>query len=213
MTRRLLHRRHIVAGLAGAILLPATAGAAKLIRTPRQTAGPYYPDAPDRLIDRDADLVTIQNGSDRAPGAVIHVSGRVLRTNGQPVAGARVEIWQADSDGNYAYPRKRSNAAFQGYGTAITGADGAYKFRTIKPGAYGSVFFRRTPHIHFKVSGPGIESLTTQMYFAGEPSNSDDGILNGIRDSDRRARLIVPFTAESGAESGNHGGIFDIVVG
>ena len=212
MTRLRLPRRRFVAGLAGALLLPAAASAA-LQRTPRQTAGPFYPDAPNKLADIDADLVILRGNPATAPGQVIHVSGRVLRLDGQPVAGARVEIWQANAEGDYVYPRPGDDAVFQGYGATTTDANGRYRFRTIKPPAYGSVFFRRTPHIHFKVSGPGIESLTTQMYFAGEARNEDDGILNRIRDPKRRAQLIVPFSADNTAEPGISAGVFDIVVG
>lgn len=212
MTRLRVPRRRFVAGLAGTMLLPAAASAA-LPRTPRQTAGPFYPDAPHRLADNDADLVILRGNPEQAPGQVILVSGRVMRPDGGPVAGALVEIWQANAEGDYVYPRRGDRAVFQGYGAATTNADGGYRFRTIKPAAYGSLFFRRTPHIHFKVSGPGIESLTTQMYFAGEARNEDDGILNAVRDKQRRDRLIVPFSAANSAEPGVPAGVFDIVVG
>lgn len=212
MTRLRVPRRRFVAGLAGTMLLPAAASAA-LPRTPSQTAGPFYPEAPHKLADNDADLVILRGNPEQAPGQVILVSGRVMRTDGQPVAGALVEIWQANAEGDYVYPRRGDQTAFQGYGAATTNAAGAYRFRTIKPAAYGSLFFRRTPHIHFKVSGPDIESLTTQMYFAGEARNEDDGILNAVRDKQRRDRLIVPFSAAKSGESGVPAGVFDIVVG
>src|SRR5688572_26540895 len=70
--------------------------------TPSQTVGPFYPVT--RPLDTDADLTVIEGGAGHAEGRVIHVMGRVLDARGSPVAGARVEIWQANAKGRYAHP-------------------------------------------------------------------------------------------------------------
>ena len=101
---------------------------------------------------------------------------------------------------------------FQGYGAVQTDRTGRYAFRTIKPAAYGSAFFRRTPHIHFRIAVAGVPPLVTQMYFAGDPLNRQDGILNSIEDAGARARLIVPFRESPQIEPGSHAGHFDIVL-
>ena len=55
-------------------------------------------------LDQDADLTTIAGKPGRAEGQVIHVMGRVLNLQGQPVQGARVEIWQTNTHGRYDRP-------------------------------------------------------------------------------------------------------------
>jgi protocatechuate 3,4-dioxygenase beta subunit len=71
----------------------------------------------------------------------------------------------------------------------VSGEDGGYRFRTIRPVAYPG----RTPHIHFAISPPGGGRLVTQMYVAGEPLNARDPVLNEIRDPAARARVTVPL--------------------
>jgi protocatechuate 3,4-dioxygenase beta subunit len=51
---------------------------------------------------------------------------------------------------------------------------------------------KRTPHIHLAVFGPDVETLVIQMYFAGNPLNAQDFILNSIQDVAERERLLVP---------------------
>ena len=203
-------RRLLAAGLAaGAGAVLPTGLSAALVPTPRQTPGPFYP---LRLpLDSDADLVQVEGTGRPAAGVVTHVFGRVLDRSGRPLAGARVEIWQCDAFGYYHHPYDRGGRAdpsFQGYGHMVVGADAAFRFRTIKPVPYPG----RAPHIHFAVSGPGIERLTTQMYVAGEPANARDGILGRVRDAAARARLIVPLEPAPEVEPGALAGRFDIVL-
>ena len=182
-----------------------------LEETARQTAGPFYP---DRLpLDRDNDLIVVNDSVTPAVGRVTHVSGRILTTSGEPIRHAEVEIWQVDADGRYLHTddqRTRDrDANFQGYGRFETASDGGYRFRTIRPVAYGF----RTPHIHFGVGVKGRSWFTTQMYVAGEPKNRTDSVLNGIRDARARERLIVPLQAKPEAEPDALEGRFDIVLG
>jgi protocatechuate 3,4-dioxygenase beta subunit len=133
---------------------------------------------------------------ERAKGRVLHVTGRVLDPDGRPVPGARVEIWQTNAFGRYHHPGDRRDVpidpGFQGYGQDTADADGGYRFRTVEPVAYpAGGGWMRPPHIHFAVSGPGFERIVTQMYFAGDPLNARDRLLNAIRDPAERARLVV----------------------
>lgn len=195
------------AGLAAPAGLAAAAG---LRPTQEQSLGPFYP---DRMpLDTDNDLVTIEGSGRNALGRITHVFGRVVDVGGRPIPGARVEIWQCDSYGRYIHTsddRGRRDAAFQGYGATVTGPDGGYRFRTIKPVPYSS----RTAHIHFAVKGPGDGRLITQMYFAGEPRNAEDMLLQGIRNERARRALIVKLDPAPELETGALGGRFDIVLG
>jgi protocatechuate 3,4-dioxygenase beta subunit len=209
MTQPLTRRTALIA--TGTALLAAAPAvrAVTLIATPEQTLGPFYP--PELPLDNDNDLVRVSGSSAQAIGQVTHVFGRVLDLNGQPIPGAKVEIWQCDATGRYLHPRSGGMAplpsGFQGYGQTASAADGAYRFRTIRPVAYSG----RTPHIHFAISGDGFAPLVTQMYVAGEPQNDRDGVLRRI-DPAARASVIVALGPADDIESGALGGRFDIVI-
>jgi protocatechuate 3,4-dioxygenase beta subunit len=206
-------RRRLIAGLGGAVAM-ATAPrilSEVLVPTPRQTAGPFYP---DRLpLDTDNDLLHINQADAQAQGEITWVSGRILDLSGRPLRGAQVEIWQVDRNGVYLHSRsgdgERRDADFQGYGRCMTGDDGGYVFRTIKPVPYSF----RTAHIHFGVRARGgAQRFTTQMYVKGEPLNARDGLLNSIADPRARESVIVelvPLAPGSGELSAR----FDIVLG
>jgi len=202
----------IAAGSAAVFSLGGVGRAGALPPTPRQTAGPFYPLSIP--ADSDNDLVQVTGHNGTAKGTVSYVSGHILDSNGRPLPGARVEIWQCDTNGRYHYVRDNSadtplDDNFQGYGRTITDQTGGYRFRTIRPMPYPG----RTPHIHFAVSGPGSARFTTQMYIAGEPLNEHDGVLMGVRDPTARARLIVPLRPAPELEANALAGTFDIVLG
>jgi protocatechuate 3,4-dioxygenase beta subunit len=204
----LLTRRGIIAGAAG--LLVATAGYANILPTPRQTMGPFYPRR--KPSDSDTDLTQINGHTGKAQGQVIEVSGRVLSLKGKPLSGAVVEIWQADSNGRYHHPfdtnSEKRDENFQGYGAVKLGADGLYRFRTIRPRYYDTGAGVRTPHIHFRViNGQGAE-LVTQMYFPGEKLNGQDFILQSLPSDNARTAV----TARQSAGDAHHFQ-FDLVVG
>src|SRR6185436_14237411 len=106
--------------------------------TPEQIMGPFYPVI--RPLDRDSDLTRIVGKRGHAQGQVIHLTGRVLNSRGEPVRGARLEIWQANAKGRYDHPGDVNPAPldpnFQGFGVQVTDAQGRYRFKTIKPAAY-----------------------------------------------------------------------------
>ena len=212
-TRSLLRRGLLRAGATTSALLaaPSLVRAQTLVPTPAQTEGPFYPVVIP--ADSDADLVTVSGAAAPARGIVTHISGRVRDTAGRPIPGARVEIWQCDAQGLYDHPRQgglaRRDKGFQGFGRFVTLADGAYRFRTIRPVAYVG----RTPHIHFRIDVPDGRALTTQMYVAGEPGNERDGVLRSIRDPRQRQQVMVVLAVAEGLEQGALAGTFDIVLG
>jgi protocatechuate 3,4-dioxygenase, beta subunit len=211
--RRVLGQGAALAGLAWAGSFAAPGAALATTATPAQTAGPFYPETPPSEID--TDLTRLSGRA--AQGQVIAIRGRVLDTAGRPLAGARVEIWQANAFGRYHHPRDTSSKMidpnFQGFGVAIAGADGAYGFRTIKPAPYAAGGDQmRAPHVHVRVIPHGGASLVTQMYFAGEALNEPDMILRSLKDPAQRAAVIVDFRAEPG-DAKVLAGRFDIVLG
>ncbi|MEW6204930.1 MAG: intradiol ring-cleavage dioxygenase [Pseudomonadota bacterium] len=130
--------------------------------TPRQIEGPYYtPQTPRR-----------SNLIDGLPGEILLLEGRVLSTTCQPIPNAIVDLWSCDAKGEY------DNAGFKLRGHQITDAQGRFRFETLMPGSYGNSSFRRTPHLHVKVQGPGTPLLTTQLYFPDQPLNQRDGFFN-----------------------------------
>lgn len=154
----------------------------KNVFTPWMDSGPFYPVL--KPLDEDADLTIVKGKKTRAEGKIVHVTGRVINQNGEPVKGARIEIWQANKHGRYLHPSDPSTAPidpnFQGSAVIKTDSNGRYRFKTIKPGEYPiSATEVRTPHIHFEIEGK-TNRLTTQMFFPDEPLNDKDTFLQNL---------------------------------
>ena len=96
------------------------------------------------------------------------VTGYVLTTDCKPIAGAWLDFWQADEEGQY------DNSGYNLRGHQTTDASGRYYLETVIPGLYPG----RTRHIHVKVQAPNGPILTTQLYFPNEPSNARDSIFD-----------------------------------
>jgi protocatechuate 3,4-dioxygenase, beta subunit len=192
-------RNALRTGLLGAVFFTAAAAKAAPLcgeLTPPQTEGPFYPES--TAGEDDTDLT--QGG--KALGEVIFVEGVVTDENCDPVNGALVEIWQACSTGKYDHSGDPNPAAldpnFQYWGRAVTDAAGAYKFKTILPGAYPAApGWDRPPHIHFKIAKIGFHELTTQLYFKGQKLNVKDRILLGIPKAERE-RVVSELVVKQG---------------
>lgn len=207
-------RRNIVTGIAGwaALLAAGRAAKAACALTPSQSEGPFYPLA---IEDYDWDLTRVFSGTGRAEGEVIEVIGQVLDAKCRPMPGSVVEVWQANVHGRYEHPRDRSRGRpldpnFQGYAKLAADNEGRYRFQTIIPGSYPATRdWIRPPHIHFKVHAPFGRSVTTQMYFAGEPLNDKDLLLAPLS-REQRASLEVPF--DNLRPDGIRTGIFNVTI-
>lgn len=121
-------------------------------------------------------------------GTPILITGQVFTQDCQPLAGAKVDFWQADDSGEY------DNAGYRLRGHVITDTNGAYTIETIVPGLYTG----RPPHIHVKVFSPdGSELLTTQLYFPGSEDSADvqgaPGLLVSLGEPDEQGRRLVLF--------------------
>jgi protocatechuate 3,4-dioxygenase beta subunit len=166
--------------------------------TPRQSAGPFYPD--QLPLDDDNDLVHVRGQAAAAKGEVADLGGRLLDRNGRPLHGMRIEIWQCDANGRYRHRRdpgrRPIDPGFQGFGHTLTDAEGGYRFLTIRPVPYPG----RTPHIHVAVFPPGDEPFVTQLYVADEPRNSGDFLYQRVPD-DRRHLVTADFVPGGGADA------------
>jgi protocatechuate 3,4-dioxygenase beta subunit len=194
-------RRQIMHGGLGAAAVVVSAPLMAAGLTPAQTAGPFFPK--NDQADKDLDLTRVAGRSGSAKGEVVEINGQVLDDTGVPVAGALVDVWQANSLGRYDHEADTNPAAldpdFQGWARLTTDAEGRFHVRTIKPGAYPvTESWSRPPHIHFKVARRGYREITTQMYFQDDPLNAVDRIWDGISAQDR-ASVTVAFAADAGA--------------
>ena len=167
----------------------------------------------------DSDLTRQHDGEPL--GERIVVSGRLLGSDGKPLAGQLVEIWQANAAGRYLHEVDTHDAPldpnFNGAGRCLTDDEGRYRFVTIKPGAYpwkNHPNAWRPNHIHFSVFGRAVtERLVTQMYFPGDPLFDADPIFQSVRDPRLRERLISALDWETTTPEWALGFRFDIVLG
>jgi protocatechuate 3,4-dioxygenase beta subunit len=135
-------------------------------------------------------------------GERIIVSGRVFDTEGKPLRGTLVEVWQANAGGRYRHKWDNWPADldpnFAGAGRCITDESGRYTFTTIKPGPYpwGNHHNAWRPaHIHFSLLGRAFaQRLVTQMYFPGDPLFPYDPIFNSVLDANARERMVSRFS-------------------
>ena len=180
-------------------------------KTPWVEEGPFYP--PKLPLDTDNDLIIINDSITPAVGRITHLSGRLLDTKGDPVRGATIELWEADSMGVYLADqpnRSKFDAHFQGFGRFLTGSTGEYYFRTIRPVSYTG---RPAPHIHFKIKRKDEEPFTTQLFVKGDAGNERDRIWRRIGDEGARSLVTVDFAPLKGSRIGALAARFDIVLG
>ena len=171
------------------------------------------------VTPEDADLTRNAGTGGEAIGQRIIVTGRVLDEHGAPVPQALVEVWQANAAGRYIHTTDQWPAPldpnFLGIGRCLTGADGVYRFLTVRPGAYpwqNHPNAWRPAHIHFSLFGPSaVSRLVTQMYFPDDPLLALDPIFSAVPAAARR-RLIAAYAHDVSEPEWALGYRFDIVL-
>jgi hydroxyquinol 1,2-dioxygenase len=180
------------------ILLSDTLGVSILVITQNHPAsggttdstvqGPYYWEGAPEL----------PNGANLAAGVKgepAFYSGRVLSSDGTPIAGAVLDIWSGDGEGTYDM-QMEEEVGMKARGRIRTDANGAYRFRSIKPNFYpvptdgpvGRMLLRmgrhpmRPGHIHMIVSAPGHAAVTTHLFAAGSEYIDSDAVF-GVKES------------------------------
>ena len=161
--------------------------------TPTTVEGPFHiPDAPPMGDGEDM--------AKGAPGKPCYVYGTVRDTEGRPVQGAVLDVWQTDGEGYYEAQRPEVEGAWM-RGSYQTGPDGTYKIRTVVPIAYTipmdgtvgelvkrtNISHMRPAHIHFHVQAPGHHEVITHLFERGD-RYLDNDVVFGVKEP-----LIVDF--------------------
>ncbi len=142
-------------------------------------------------------------------GETCLISGTVTDIDGKPLAGARLDVWQTNGKGFYDVQQPEEQPEMNMRGIFVTGEDGRYHFETAKPvpypiptdGPVGKLLERmgrhpyRPAHIHFIISAPGHEAVTTHIFVEGDPYLDSDAVF-GVK-----KELVVPFHAQDGTWS------------
>ncbi len=129
-------------------------------------------------------------------GEPMVVHGRILDVDGNPVQGARIDVWQANDEGFYDVQQKGYQPDFNLRGVFRTGADGRYWFRGVKPkyypipddGPIGALLAElgrhpyRPAHLHYIISAEGHDELTTHIFDPDDPYIHSDAVF-GVKES------------------------------
>ena len=140
-------------------------------------------------------------------GMPCHVSGRITDIDGEPLAGANLDVWQTNADGYYDVQQPDLQPAMNLRGRFVTDPEGRYAFRTVRPVSYpvptdgpvGDILNRmgrhawRPAHIHFIVTKPGYRRLVTHIFAHDDPYIDSDAVF-GVKDS-----LLVEFREQDDA--------------
>lgn len=160
--------------------------------------GPFHvADAPE--YEMGTNICLDQKGEDMV------VRGCILDTEGNPVAGARIDVWQANDEGFYDVQQKGLQPDFNLRGVFTTGEDGSYWFKAVKPkfypipddGPVGQLLGRlgrhpfRPAHLHYIISAEGYDTLTTHIFDPDDPYINSDAVF-GVKES-----LLADFRKES----------------
>jgi len=164
--------------------------------TPNTPRGPFYR----------ADVPVFENGSDiclDGKGTALSVFGTVEDLDGRPIAGARVETWQANGEGIYENQQPDLQPDNNLRGVFLTDSAGQFSYKTVKPAGYpvphdgpvGALMtqlglpLRRPAHLHFQISAQGYQTLTTQVFDRDDPHLCEDavfGVKKGLLGDFRR---------------------------
>ncbi|MGC7406542.1 intradiol ring-cleavage dioxygenase [Pandoraea pneumonica] len=160
-----------------------------------------------------------ENGDDVANGAAgepCEVSGTIRGLEGQPIAGARIDVWQADSEGKYDVQRSELDHP-EGRGVLHADSEGRFHFHSVLAEAYpiptdgpvGELLAatRRHPwrpaHLHFRIEAPGYETLVTHVFRSDDEWLDSDAVF-GVRQS-----LIAPWVRR---DDGSYSLTYDFVL-
>lgn len=157
--------------------------------TPTQTVGPYFTLG---LMPERSNILAQPS----TEGEHIRIEGYIFDGDGDSLFNVLLEIWQANAHGRYNHPLDQRplplDPNFVGFGRTSTDANGHYWFQTIKPGPVpyqGDVM--QAPHIVVLVHASGVAyPLITRMYFADDPRNEADPVLQGVPPN-RRSTLFA----------------------
>jgi protocatechuate 3,4-dioxygenase alpha subunit len=167
--------------------------------TPSQTVGPFF------SFGLTTEKCSVRNIANlQAKGERVVLTMRVLDGDGIGLPDAIVEIWQADAEGVYNHPddphQKTCDTACAGFGRMGTSEDGACEFETIKPGRVpGPNGVDQAPHLNLVIFARGmLKQLYTRIYFAGDPANQNDPVLDLVLPERRETLMAKPDPSHPG---------------
>ena len=155
--------------------------------TASDVEGPLYVDDPPW---REAPVKIYEEYEGIDEGEVLFVRGTVTSTDGTPLPGAVIDIWQTGPTGGYdIWDERQPEFNFRGKFNPVD-ESGEYEFQTMLPqpytvptegpvGRYLEAIGQhpwRPAHIHYKVTAEGHQPLVTQVFFAGDPYLDNDTI-------------------------------------
>jgi hydroxyquinol 1,2-dioxygenase len=161
--------------------------------TPATVLGPFH-------IAGSPELPFGGDMSDGVPGTPLYISGTVRDLEGKPIAGALLDVWQADPDGAYEAQLDVDEARLRA--TYLSREDGCYCVRTVGPKGYaipmdgpvGDLIGRtaishfRPAHVHFLLTADGFRPLITHLFQEGAQYLDSDVVFG------TKAELVVAFT-------------------
>jgi catechol 1,2-dioxygenase len=181
------------------ILLSDTLGVSMLVdainhrrpsgATENTVFGPFHvEDAPIRAM---GDTICLDE-----KGESCLYAGCILDLAGQPIAGAMLDVWSDNADGFYDVQQPEAQPQWNNRGRFVTGADGRYCFRGIKPVSYpipddgpvGQLLGKlgrhpwRPAHVHFMVTAEGYQRIVTHTFVAGDDYLTSDTVF-GVKES------------------------------
>jgi catechol 1,2-dioxygenase len=151
--------------------------------------GPFHlADAPE--LSMGANICLDHKGED------MFIHGRILDTEGRPIADAVLDVWQANDEGFYDVQQKGIQPDFNLRGVFRTSADGRYWFRAVKPkfypipddGTVGKLLHAlgrhpyRPAHLHYILKAESFETLTTHIFDPDDPYINSDAVF-GVKES------------------------------
>lgn len=181
--------------------------------TPHTVTGPFYrPDAPAYALGAQICL--------DGQGEALAVSGRVLGLAGSGLADALVEVWQANGAGRYENQEPDLQPENNLRGRFRADGQGRFHFRSVMPGGYGlpadgpvgrlmaglGLCLQRPAHLHFRVSAPGHERLTTQIFDRADPAIGRDAVF-GVK-----PELLADFHAAPLAGGKQAGRVLEVTL-
>ncbi|MDB5524706.1 MAG: catechol 1,2-dioxygenase [Rhizobium sp.] len=157
-----------------------------------------------------------------AKGEDMFIEGRILDTEGKPIAGAVLDVWQANDEGFYDVQQKGIQPDFNLRGVFRTDADGRYWFRAVKPkyypipddGPVGQLLHSlgrhpyRPAHLHYIIKADGYEPLTTHIFDPHDPYINSDAVF-GVKES-LLAEFVMTHDPARAEEYGFTGDFWDV---
>lgn len=160
-----------------------------LTPTPLQAEGPFYPVTP---IPMRHSLIL----DPAVEGEVMQLHGQVMSTQGEPLPGVKIEIWQCDSAGYYDHPRQanhyRFDPYFAGCGAVVSDANGHYQLTTLVPVPY----LNRPPHIHVKLWRDEQLLLISQLYLTVDHAHQQTLQITPVKTGTHSTALFDFVVAE-----------------